>query len=196
MRIHVPSPAARDGGELGVHVNPGRDGEPFAVIELDERGATNICLDSLADAHRLVRAAALALHMLEVSVKGESHAHRGTDVYCAYCGQLRKAAMHTEPSCEVCGATEDLEETVWRSLADGSERARYFCNDRRACNDRRFPEMAALIGTAPPEQREPGEGETLYCDRDAGLAGSHHAPGPDEGSEVAWGEVAAEWSMP
>ena len=35
--------------------------------------------------------------------------------------------------------------------------------------------------------------ETLYCDRDAGHAGSHHAPGPDEGSEVAWSDCDADW---
>jgi hypothetical protein len=29
---------------------------------------------------------------------------------------------------------------------------------------------------------------TLYCDREAGHPGSHHAPGPDEGSEVAWSD--------
>lgn len=33
---------------------------------------------------------------------------------------------------------------------------------------------------------------TLYCDRDAGHDGSHHAPGPDEGSEVAWSDEPAE----
>lgn len=48
------------------------------------------------------------------------------------------------PRCETCGATEDLEMTVWRSLADGTETARYQCNDRGACNDRRFPELAAM----------------------------------------------------
>lgn len=32
---------------------------------------------------------------------------------------------------------------------------------------------------------------TLYCDRDAGHDGSHHAPGPDEGSEVAWSDEPA-----
>ena len=32
---------------------------------------------------------------------------------------------------------------------------------------------------------------TLYCDREAGHPGSHHAPGPDEGSEVAWSDEAA-----
>jgi hypothetical protein len=30
---------------------------------------------------------------------------------------------------------------------------------------------------------------TLYCDREAGHPGSHHAPGPDEGSEVAWSDA-------
>jgi len=30
-------------------------------------------------------------------------------------------------------------------------------------------------------------GVTVYCDRKRGHAGSHRAPGPDEGSEVAWG---------
>jgi hypothetical protein len=31
---------------------------------------------------------------------------------------------------------------------------------------------------------------TLLCEREYGHPGSHHAPGPDEGSEVAWGD---EW---
>jgi hypothetical protein len=31
--------------------------------------------------------------------------------------------------------------------------------------------------------------ETLYCDRDPGHPGSHHAPAADGGSEVAWGDV-------
>ena len=35
------------------------------------------------------------------------------------------------------------------------------------------------------------EGLTAYCDRKAGHPGSHHAPGPDEGSEVAWGDEPA-----
>jgi hypothetical protein len=30
--------------------------------------------------------------------------------------------------------------------------------------------------------------ETLYCEREAGHPGSHRAPGPDEGSEVAWSD--------
>lgn len=29
---------------------------------------------------------------------------------------------------------------------------------------------------------------TFYCDRERGHAGSHHAPGPDEGSEIAWSD--------
>ena len=44
--------------------------------------------------------------------------------------------------------------------------------------------------------------ETLCCDRYAGHVGSHHAPGPDEGSEVAWsdahigGGVETAWNEP
>lgn len=38
--------------------------------------------------------------------------------------------------------------------------------------------------------------ETVYCDRDAGHAGSHHAPGPDEGSEVAWSDEPAQDDEP
>lgn len=34
-------------------------------------------------------------------------------------------------------------------------------------------------------------GATLYCDRENGHPGSHHAPGPDEGSEVAWSDEPA-----
>lgn len=38
--------------------------------------------------------------------------------------------------------------------------------------------------------------ETLYCEREAGHAGSHRAPGPDEGSEVAWGDEADDGEPP
>jgi hypothetical protein len=31
-------------------------------------------------------------------------------------------------------------------------------------------------------------GATHYCDRERGHAGSHHAPGTDEGSEIAWSD--------
>jgi hypothetical protein len=61
-------------------------------------------------------------------------------------------------ACETCGAAEDLEETVWRSMADGSEHSRYFCNDRRACNNRRFPEMAALLEREPVQDRHADAG--------------------------------------
>lgn len=37
-----------------------------------------------------------------------------------------------------------------------------------------------------------GDETRLYCDRDAGHPGSHHAPGPDEGSEVAWSDEMAQ----
>ena len=36
------------------------------------------------------------------------------------------------------------------------------------------------------------DGETLYCDRDPGHDGSHHAPGLDEGSEIAWSDSCDE----
>ena len=35
-------------------------------------------------------------------------------------------------------------------------------------------------------------GATIYCDREPGHPGSHHAPGPDEGSEVAWSDTPAQ----
>jgi hypothetical protein len=35
-------------------------------------------------------------------------------------------------------------------------------------------------------------GVTVYCDRKRGHEGSHSAPGPDEGSEIAWGDVSGE----
>lgn len=39
-------------------------------------------------------------------------------------------------------------------------------------------------------------GATVYCDRKAGHPGSHHAPGPDEGSEVAWSDEPASVAKP
>ena len=63
---------------------------------------------------------------------------------------------YSEPRCETCGATSVLEKTLWRSMADGTERARYFCNDRPACNDRRFPELAALFAGRAAAEDAPG----------------------------------------
>jgi hypothetical protein len=37
-----------------------------------------------------------------------------------------------------------------------------------------------------PATLDDGEGGAFYCDRERGHAGSHHAPGTDEGSEIAW----------
>jgi hypothetical protein len=39
-------------------------------------------------------------------------------------------------------------------------------------------------------------GATLYCERPAGHQGSHRAPGPDEGSEVAWSDCDATMPLP
>jgi hypothetical protein len=39
-----------------------------------------------------------------------------------------------------------------------------------------------------PASTELDYDETVYCEREAGHPGSHRAPGPDEGSEVAWGD--------
>jgi hypothetical protein len=98
MRIHTPSPKPKEDGEFEVRVNPGDAAhEPFAMIALDERSDTEICLDDLDDARRLVRAAVKALHRLETSVKGEPHPYRDDAYRCDECGQARTAAIHAAP---------------------------------------------------------------------------------------------------
>ena len=49
-------------------------------------------------------------------------------------------------------------------------------------------EPGAGTDWCPGSVTDDGTGETFYCDREPGHAGSHHAPGPDEGSEVAWSD--------
>ena len=56
-----------------------------------------------------------------------------------------------------CGAAEELEPVISRSLADGTERTEWFCTDAAACNDRRFPELA---GFAAQAEAEAGRGRT------------------------------------
>lgn len=48
------------------------------------------------------------------------------------------------------------------------------------------PEPSLIVNWCPAETDL--DGATLYCDRANGHPGSHHAPGPDEGSEVAWSD--------
>lgn len=156
MRIHVPAPCPRESGDFWVRVNG--NGEPFATIALDEQSATEICLDSPGDARRLVRAAAMALYMLERSIKGGPHQHRPGPprTYCADCGQGRSAAIHQPPYPEPAGQGGVLSGPV---------------------DDGWCPAFTVME-----------DGETLYCDRETGHPGSHHAPGPGEGSEVAWSD--------
>jgi hypothetical protein len=150
MRIHVPSPKPRDEGEYEVRVNPGdamRD--PFAIIALSENSATEICLDDLDDARRLVRAAARALHWLEVSVKGEHHLYCGKADRCGECGQGEYADIHavitdSERDCdqvnpdgsgEHChrggdhGVHQDSNGDEWRT--DGGHSSRHPGEDRQ-----------------------------------------------------------------
>lgn len=54
-------------------------------------------------------------------------------------------------ACGTCGATTDLEETIVITPADGTRRSTWRCTDIRACNDRRFPELAALLDRANEE---------------------------------------------
>jgi hypothetical protein len=56
-----------------------------------------------------------------------------------------------ETECRTCGEIEELEPVTARSLADGAERTEWFCADTPACNDRRFPELAALAAQAEAE---------------------------------------------
>jgi hypothetical protein len=56
------------------------------------------------------------------------------------------------------------------------------------------PEPCATAAWCPATT-ETGD-ETLYCDREGGHDGSHRAPGPAEGSEVAWGDEAGPGATP
>ena len=61
------------------------------------------------------------------------------------------AAEHAAATCGTCGASgadETLESARWTALSDGSVTVRWLCADRRACNSRRFPGLAALLGEA------------------------------------------------
>ena len=186
MRIHVPSPKPRDEGEFEVRVNPGdamRD--PFAVIALSENSATEICLDDLHDARRLVRVAARALHMLEVSVKGEHHQYRDDCGLCGECGQGRYAAIHAEPvagsdrTCDEAnpdsgawchrggdhGVHEDTDGETWRT--DGTEQ---FISGSPFCTARQ---------------------DRFLCDLPMGHGGDHRAPGAGEDDEdITWARDA------
>lgn len=59
------------------------------------------------------------------------------------------------PECRTCGASEELEPVTSRSLADGAERTEWFCTDRSACNERRFPGLAELLSAGWPGTPEP-----------------------------------------
>lgn len=58
MQIHGPSVMV---DEIGVRLNPGNVGEPFAVIDF---GGMMFCIESTADADKLIRAAVLAKSLL------------------------------------------------------------------------------------------------------------------------------------
>ena len=95
MRIHVPAPRPRDEGEFQVRVNPGDPVHPpFAIIALSENSSTEICLDDLDDARRLVRAACEALRKLEASTKGDAHEYRPGGERCDECGQGEYSDIH------------------------------------------------------------------------------------------------------
>ena len=61
------------------------------------------------------------------------------------------AAEHAAAACSMCGASgaaERLDRSAWTALADGSVTIRWLCADRPACNGRRFPGLAAMLGEA------------------------------------------------
>lgn len=55
-------------------------------------------------------------------------------------------------------------------------------------------DLAAVSRYCPATTDMEDFGATIYCDREAGHPGSHHAPGPDKGSEVAWSDEPAQVS--
>jgi hypothetical protein len=100
MRVHVPAPRPREAGDFPVHANPGSDGKPFAIIRLSEDYQTEICLDSLDDADRLVRAAMLARQMLEAIIAREPHPFNGgvpqSAGWCGTCGLSHADRIHAD----------------------------------------------------------------------------------------------------
>lgn len=99
MRIHTPTPRPREEGDFGIRVNPGDGDGPFAMIALSEDERTEICLDSLDDADRLVRAAVAAKRMLSAAIARQAHEFTGSPVpgfsgWCETCGMQRRNSVH------------------------------------------------------------------------------------------------------
>lgn len=79
---------------------------------------------------------------------------------------------------------------------EGGAAATLFLPSPAACDElmKAAAEAKRLLTGEPQPDWCPGvltddDGDTFfYCDRERGHAGSHHAPGPDEGSEIAWSD--------
>lgn len=65
MQIWTPSADVRDEGDFHVRLNPApTTGKPFAAVQLSEDHHTQLIVQSVADADRLIRAAIEAKRLL------------------------------------------------------------------------------------------------------------------------------------
>jgi hypothetical protein len=121
-------------------------GEPdpalFAALTIDENMVLSYHLTSgwykqsavypaLSDIWRETRE---VLHDMHTAVNIAFDAEQRARATCGSCGT---------PGCET-----DLKKTVVRSLADGSERAEWYCADHAACHARQFPRLADVLEAA------------------------------------------------
>jgi hypothetical protein len=96
MRFHNNNSYATE-GELDARMNGSSADEPFGVIDL---GPSDICLDTLEDAERLLTAAARIVGWFKTDAA--PHAFNGLSAAgygpCAHCGHIKKAERHAEPA--------------------------------------------------------------------------------------------------
>jgi hypothetical protein len=74
MQIWTPTEQPKDEGEFDVHFNPGGKSDPFTVIRLSEQGGSALCMQSVDECDRLIRAATKARELLATAAarEGES----------------------------------------------------------------------------------------------------------------------------
>jgi hypothetical protein len=161
MRIEIPKPQPRKDGEFTFYVTEGY-GEPHGTIWLDEAQALRLDYVTAEDCDRLIRAAAEVKQQVLSYAAKAAVPHGKRSVY--------------QGTCQLCGKPEDDE-----LHAEPAPVVRVIDVRAPAPEGNWCPAITVLDDDVT----------RLYCDRENGHPGSHHAPGPDEGSEVAWGDAVA-----